>query len=62
VCRKYGLTQTTPTEAAHIGPHGLATKASDADALPLCGEHHRMRPDSAHVLGRAFLKYHGLEQ
>jgi hypothetical protein len=27
-------------QAAHIGPHGLGQKASDYDAVPLCGECH----------------------
>jgi len=28
-------------EAAHIGPHGLSSKASDTMVLPLCNYHHQ---------------------
>lgn len=35
-------------EAAHIGPHGMAQKASDLDTVPLCRHHH----EELHQLGR----------
>ena len=39
-------------ESAHTGPHALAQRASDFDAIPLCGSvHHREGPLSYHVLG-----------
>ena len=39
-------------EAAHTGPRGLAQKADDSTAIPLCNEHHdRRRPLSIHTLG-----------
>lgn len=35
-------------DAAHIGPHGLAQKASDDQTVPLCRTHHR----ELHEIGR----------
>ena len=61
-CRKLGIAQTTPTEAAHMGSHALGRKASDRDARPLCAEHHRFAIDSAHVLGRNFETYFGFKE
>lgn len=54
VCAREGLPQTSPTEAAHMGPHGISQKACDLQAIPLCAEHHRIGPQSAHSLGRNF--------
>lgn len=48
-------------EAAHSGPHGLGTKASDLTAVSLCVGHHRTRRDSYHQLGRRFAEHHGLD-
>lgn len=57
-----GAVQVSATEAAHFGPRGLSQKASDLDALPLCGaEHHREGPFSAHKLGKQFAAFHGLD-
>ena len=28
-------------EAAHVGPHAMAQKASDLSTVPLCAAHHR---------------------
>lgn len=54
--------QCTPTEAAHLGPHGISQKAPDYDAIPLCGGvHHREGRTSASVLGRRFLEFHGID-
>lgn len=61
VCAKLDLEQCTRTEAAHMGPHGISQKACDLKARPICAEHHRIGPKSAHVLGRRFETYHGLE-
>jgi hypothetical protein len=48
-------------EAAHTGPHGLAQKASDRGAIPLCPRHHRTGDDSYHRLGpRKFQQVHGI--
>jgi hypothetical protein len=48
-------------EAAHMGPHGMAQKSSDLDALPLCVKCHRIGPKSYHVLGaRRFIEVHAL--
>jgi hypothetical protein len=42
-------------DAAHFGPHGVATKASDLDALPLCRkcheEYHRSAVEFAQSKG-----------
>ncbi len=35
VCGKTGR-----TDPAHTGPHGIGTKSSDRDAIPLCRPHH----------------------
>jgi hypothetical protein len=35
------VTTRRPREAMHIGPHGIAQKASDLDCLPGCRECHR---------------------
>ena len=43
-----------PSEAAHIGPHGMAQKASDYDTLPICAVHHRELQASLHKMGRRF--------
>ncbi len=50
------------TEAAHVGERGLRQKCSDREALPICAWHHRMSPDSHHVLGRRFWQFHGLDK
>jgi hypothetical protein len=42
---------STPSEAAHTGPHGMSQKASDYSCVPLCTEHHTMAPDSYHRIG-----------
>ena len=52
----------TRIEAAHTGPHGVAIKASDLDAVPLCHGCHQSANDSYHALGeRAWLKRHGFK-
>jgi hypothetical protein len=49
-------------EAAHFGPHGIAQKASDYSAIPLCHNHHRGYRDSLHQLGPVrFQEQHGLD-
>ncbi len=54
-----GTRQHSPTEAAHVGKHGMSQKCDDRDALPLCGEeHHREGPLSQHKLGKQFWGYH----
>ena len=54
ICRLDRLVQTSPTEAAHVGLRGLGQKCHDREAVPLCGEHHRLGPDSHHQLGKGF--------
>ena len=49
-------------EAAHVGERGLGQKCPDRQALPLCSWHHRMGPESQHVLGRNFFQKHGLNR
>ncbi len=42
VCEKFGLVQTSPTEAHHpICGRYSTQKAPDRDALPLCCDHHQ---------------------
>jgi len=56
------LHQQWPTEAAHIGPHGMSQKADDTEAAPLCSrEHHQEGPESLHVLGKKFWEHHGID-
>ena len=48
-------------EAAHFGAHGMSTKSSDHDALPLCLKCHRIGAASYHELGaRRFIEVHNL--
>ncbi len=48
-------------EAAHIGPHGVAQKASDYSTAPICEHHHRTSPSSLHNIGLlAFERLHGV--
>lgn len=54
--------QTSDTEAAHSGPHGISQKAPDSSCLPLCAEHHRTEVDSYHSLGPKFFAHHGLKE
>ena len=57
VCRT-----TRNVEASHVGPHGLAQKASDFMTVPLCLRHHRTGNDSLHKLGRRhFEERHGVD-
>lgn len=59
VCTKLAITQQhAPTEAAHTGPHGMAQKAADDQALPLCARHHRLGNASLHRLGKLFWDFH----
>lgn len=49
-------------EASHVGPHGLAQKASDFKTVPLCAAHHRTGNASLHKLGRrGFEELHGVD-
>jgi len=48
-------------EAAHTGPHGIAEKSSDYEAIPLCHTHHQTAPDSYQALGRSFFRCHRLD-
>jgi hypothetical protein len=55
--------QTSPTEAAHTGMHGLSAKSPDDTTIPLCGyQHHREGPLSYHVLGKRFWTYWDLDR
>jgi hypothetical protein len=58
----YCSLQESPTEPHHAGDHGYAQKAPDRTAIPLCAKHHRYGKDSAHVLGKNFWTYHGLNR
>lgn len=48
-------------EAAHFGLRGLSRKTEDSNCIPLCVEHHREGPLSAHVLQRRFEPFHKLD-
>jgi len=45
------------SEAAHVGPRGIAQKCSDLEAIPLCGFHHRTGPFAHHRLQKRFWAY-----
>jgi hypothetical protein len=62
VCESMGMTQTSRTEAAHVGVRGLGQKCSDHDTLPLCELHHSRGTDSHHRLGRHFWRHHFLNR
>jgi len=49
------------TEAAHTGPHGIAQKAPDCDAIPLCHHHHQEAKD-AQGKSRNWFEEHGLDR
>jgi hypothetical protein len=55
-------TQCGPTEVAHVGVRGLGQRCKDRDALPLGVGHHRIDKDAAHVLGKKFWAYHGIDR
>jgi len=50
------------TEAAHVGDRGIGQICRDEEAIPLCAAHHRIGPDSQHVLGRRFWDHHGINR
>jgi len=54
--------QTSPTEAAHVGPRGLSQKCPDRETLPLCALHHREGQFSQHSMGKMFWAHHGLDR
>ncbi len=49
------------TEAAHTGPHGIAQKAPDHDAIPLCHFHHQEAKD-AQGKSRTWFEDHNLNR
>jgi hypothetical protein len=53
--------QTTNSEAAHSGPHGIGQKASDYDVIPLCHFHHQEAKD-AQGKSRHWFEEHGLDR
>jgi len=49
-------------EAAHFGMHGISSKSSDLNTLPVCRQHHRTAPLSYHKLSPAkFALAHNLD-
>ena len=48
-------------EAAHTGSHGMAQKASDFSAVPLCWWHHREGGCAIHKGVRAFVAFWQLD-
>ena len=61
VCVQLNVPQTSPTEAAHVGPRGLSQKCPDRVTLPLCREHHREGQFSQHSMGKMFWPHFDLE-
>ncbi len=61
ICAAKGLEQTSPSEAAHVGPRGFGQRCPDRKAIALCGEHHRTGRDAHHVLGKRFEAHHGID-
>jgi len=53
--------QESPTEAAHTGPHGIAQKAPDHHAIPLCHFDHQEAKD-AQGKSRNWFEQHGLDR
>ena len=53
---------TRSIEAHHAGDHGLGQRAPDRTCIPLCAWHHRLGPESAHVLGKRFWEHHGIDR
>jgi hypothetical protein len=51
-------------EAHHAGDHGMSQLPPDRTAIPLCGfvGHHNFGKHSAHVLGRRFWAFHGIDR
>lgn len=49
-------------EAAHVGTRGLSQKCADRFAIPLCRNHHRIGPYSAHATGKAFWELHKIDR
>ena len=62
VCIAWRISQSTPTEAAHVRVRGLGQKCDDKDALPMCERHHRTGPLALHKLGKAFWTHHGIDR
>jgi hypothetical protein len=53
--------KTRGVEAAHFGPHGLNSKATDYNCLPLCIEHHRTGKHAYHKMAPVdFATMHGI--
>lgn len=63
ICCDQGRKQTSRTECAHAGERGLSQKCSDYECLPLCAfQHHRLGPESHHVLGKRFWGHHNINK
>jgi len=65
ICERFGLVQTTPTEAHHvICARGGNRKTPDDDAIPVCRAHHRTGEDgflSVHKHRKAWVAAYGLD-
>lgn len=57
-----GLTAFGIVECAHVGDRGKGQKCSDLETISLCDWHHRLAPDSHHVLGTRFWMHHNLNR
>ena len=59
--------QCGPTQAAHVGPHGMGQRCPDSEAMPLGQKHHLHLtagggPESHHTLTGEFWEFHGLNR
>lgn len=64
VCVALNVPQTSPTEAAHVGPRGISQKCPDREALPLCFEHHGREGGqfTQHNMGKRFWSHFDLDR
>lgn len=62
VCVTMRVRQTSPTEAAHVGPRAYSTKCPDRETAPLCREHHREGQFCQHALGKRFWGHYDLDR
>ena len=56
-----------PTQAAHVGPHGMGQRCPDSESMPLGQKHHLHLtagggPESHHTLGTKFWEFHNLNR
>jgi hypothetical protein len=63
VCESQHVAQFNRSYAHHAGQRGLAQKANDRTAIPLCWRHHdRNSSQSIHTLGKEFWRRFGIDR